>query len=69
VGTVRELRKQRFLSQRDLATAAGISRTTLAAIEDGRNPPRPRTARAIAAALAIEPAEIDWPTGDGERSA
>ena len=58
---LRELRKKRFLSQRDLATAAGISRTTLAALEDGKNPPRPSTARAVAAALGVDPADVDWP--------
>lgn len=59
--TLRDTRQKRFLSQRELAELAKVSRTTVAMIESGQSRPYPRTARALAAALGVEPGEIEWP--------
>lgn len=58
---VRRLRAKRYLSQAELATAAGISRTTIARIETGEIVPYPRTVRKLAEALGVEPAELAAP--------
>ncbi len=55
---VRRLRAQRYLSQAELATAAGISRTTIARIELGEIVPYPRTVRKLAEALGVEPTDL-----------
>lgn len=59
--TLREAREAKFLSQRELAEQAGVSRTAIANIELGQSRPYGRTARKIAEALGLEPAAIDWP--------
>ena len=68
---LRDARRQRFLSVRDLAKAAGVSTATIVAAESGRNVPYFGTARKIAAALSMSPADIDefaarLNLGDGE---
>jgi len=65
VKTLRDARLALFLSQQDLAAKAKIGRSTIAAIEAG-TPPRLSTARALAAALAMKPNDIDWPAKDGK---
>ena len=60
--TLREARLAKFISQEDLAKKSGVGRSTVATIEGG-TPPRLRTARLLAAALGVEPGEIDWPKG------
>ncbi len=52
-------RRQRYMSIRELATAAGVSPATIVNIEAGAHQPRYGTMRRIAAALASEPDEID----------
>jgi DNA-binding XRE family transcriptional regulator len=47
------------LSQRDLAREAGVTQKTIVDLELGRIEPRLQTMRKIAAALGIEPLEID----------
>jgi len=61
VPTLREARQAYFLSQQDLANAANVAKSTVVAIERGRHRPQPRTARALARALGITPAAIEWP--------
>lgn len=50
---IRKLRLERGLSQEQLAVRAGITRTTLAKLENTEAPTRTATLRAIAAALDV----------------
>jgi len=50
---LRELRAEHVLSQQDLATRAGVSKTTIVHIETGRIRPHPSTVRKLAAALGV----------------
>lgn len=50
---VRRLRELRALSQRELATQAGLSVTTVNRIETGQHKPMPRTVRKLAEALGV----------------
>lgn len=63
VQTIREWRYERFLSQEELAERAGLSHALVSHAETGKNRPRPRSLRAIAQALGIEPAQIKLPRG------
>ena len=56
---VRELRKARGLSQKELAAKASIDFTYLSKIENARRlPPRERVIRAMAVALQIDEGEL-----------
>jgi transcriptional regulator with XRE-family HTH domain len=57
--TLRAARAERLLSIRDLARAADVAPSTIFLTESGRTVPRPSVVRRIAAALEVEPAEID----------
>jgi len=60
--SLRELREGKFLSQRDLAKAAGVSRFTISELEGGKvRPRRGRTIRKLAKALGVDPSEIEIP--------
>jgi DNA-binding XRE family transcriptional regulator len=48
-----------MLSQRDLARAAGVTQKTIIDVELGRLEPRLQTMRKLAAALKVEPLEVD----------
>lgn len=50
---VRDLRERRMLSQQELADRAGVSLFTVQRIERGEGSVRPKTGRAIAAALGV----------------
>jgi len=65
VATLAELRLQKVLSQQELADAAKVGKSTVHEIERGHRVPHPRTRRALAAALGIEPNQIDWPAVGG----
>lgn len=55
-----ELRRRRPLTQAELAEASLVSEATIRAIENGyARRLRPKTMRAIAAALEVAPADID----------
>ena len=56
---LRELRSRRLLSIRDLADQAGVAPGTIVRIEAGEPLPRFVTMRKIAAALGVEPREIE----------
>jgi DNA-binding XRE family transcriptional regulator len=56
---LREARRRKFYSAIDLAEKAGVSAGTIYAIEAGRELPVLRTARKLAAALEIDPLEVD----------
>jgi len=55
---LRKLRDEKFLSQRELARAAGISPTTVFKLEANQAEPHPRTIRKLAEALGIEPSKL-----------
>lgn len=55
---IRTLRKDRGLSQEDLAHAAGLHRTHISLIERGQRSVRIETIEALALALRIQPGEL-----------
>jgi transcriptional regulator with XRE-family HTH domain len=55
---LRELREERLLSQQELASRAGVSKTTIVNIETGQIRPHPATLRKLAAALKVDPAAL-----------
>jgi transcriptional regulator with XRE-family HTH domain len=57
--SLRTLRLSKVLSQRDLAREAGVTQKTIVDLELGRIEPRLLTMRKLAAALGVEPLEID----------
>jgi transcriptional regulator with XRE-family HTH domain len=59
--SLRRLRVERFLSQRELARQAGLHAITLVRLEAGATAPSTRTVRALAAALGVEPRELTSP--------
>jgi transcriptional regulator with XRE-family HTH domain len=59
--TLRRLRIERFLSQRELARQAGLHAITLVRLEAGGTAPSARSVRALAAALGVEPCELTTP--------
>lgn len=58
---LRELRESRALSQDDLAKEAGLDRTTIIDLENGRRRPRPSSRRKLAQALRVRVEEIEFP--------
>ena len=54
------LRRQKALSQREIAAIAGISTSTYNRVEKGLDEPMPKTMHKIAKALGIEPSDIKW---------
>jgi transcriptional regulator with XRE-family HTH domain len=46
------------MSQEELASAAGVSEATVSRLETARFAARPRTVKALAAALGVEPAQL-----------
>jgi len=55
---LRELRRRRVLSMRDLQERSGVSPNTIWRIESGRQGAHPRTIRKLAEALGVEPEEL-----------
>ena len=55
---LKELRKERVLSLRELEERSGVSYNTIWRIEDGRQGAHPRTVRKLAEALGVEPSEL-----------
>ena len=55
---LKELRRERVLSLRELEEKSGVSYNTIWRLEDGRQGAHPRTIRKIARALGVEPAEL-----------
>jgi transcriptional regulator with XRE-family HTH domain len=56
---LRAWRAQKVLTQKDVAGLAGVSVSTVTAIERGKELPSAQTARKLASALGVEPLEID----------
>lgn len=60
-------RAQKDMSQKDLATAVGVSRQTINAIEQGEYNPTIRLCRAICRALGKTLDELFWEDEDNEK--
>jgi transcriptional regulator with XRE-family HTH domain len=58
VDTLREFRRQKGWSQKDLAVESGVGQDTISGIEKGRHEPRPSTLRKLADALDVEVADF-----------
>jgi transcriptional regulator with XRE-family HTH domain len=58
VERLKELRRERVLSLRELEEKSGVSYNTIWRIEDGRQGAHPRTIRKLADALDVAPAEL-----------
>ena len=58
VQRLKELRRQKVLSMRELEEMSGVSYNTIWRIENGHTGAQPRTIRKIAEVLGVEPAEL-----------
>ena len=58
VQRLRDLRRQRVLSMRELEEMSGVSYNTIWRLETGKTGAQPRTIRKIAQALRVDPAEL-----------
>ena len=58
VQKLRELRRRRVLTLRELEEESGVSYNTIWRIENGYREARPSTIRKLAAALGVEPQEL-----------
>jgi transcriptional regulator with XRE-family HTH domain len=55
---LRELRRQKVLSMRELEEMSGVSYNTIWRLENGITGALPRTIRKVARALGVDPAEL-----------
>lgn len=55
---LRELRRERAISQEDLESMTGVTQATISALECGKRGARPRTVRKLAEALGVNPKEL-----------
>jgi transcriptional regulator with XRE-family HTH domain len=55
---LRQLRRERALSQRDLSRVTGIAFDTISRLETGKQRAQHRTIRKLAEALGVEPKEL-----------
>jgi transcriptional regulator with XRE-family HTH domain len=55
---LRALRRERMLSQTELAVIVGTTQATVSALERGDRQAQPRTVRRLADVLGVEPAEL-----------
>ncbi len=55
---LKELRRERVLSLRELEQKSGVSYNTIWRLEDGRQGAHPKTVRKLAEALGVEPKEL-----------
>jgi transcriptional regulator with XRE-family HTH domain len=58
VERLKQLRRERVLSLRELEERSGVSYSTIWRIEDGRQGAHPRTVRKLAEALGVQPSEL-----------
>ena len=66
--TLKEARAARLMTMRDLAAKAGVASSTVYLIEHGRSVPQFAVIRKLAAALEVDPAEIEeFAAAIGER--
>ena len=70
---VKEIRRRKGWSQKDLAEESGVGQDTISGIESGRHEPRPSTLRKLADALDVEVADFfrepAIPLGEAPREA
>jgi len=59
MATLRYLRRNQLLSQRDLADKAGVNASTIYLIENGKTEPRLIIMRKICDALGVRPVDVD----------
>ena len=64
---LKSARAQKDMSQKDLATAVGVSRQTINAIEQGEYNPTIKLCRAICRALEKTLDELFWEDEDNEK--
>ena len=57
---LRVLRERLFITQTELAEAAGISLVTLNRLENNKQKPSFKTIRKLAKALGVEPGDIEF---------
>ena len=55
---LKELREERALSMRELASRSGVAHQTIYRLEHGQRNAHPRTVRHLAGALGVEPREL-----------
>jgi transcriptional regulator with XRE-family HTH domain len=55
---LRQLRRERMLSQAELARSAATTQATVSLLERGERTAQPRTVRKLADALGVEPREL-----------
>ena len=55
---LRELRRQRVLTLRELEERSGVAYNTIWHLENGKRGAQPRTLRKLAAALGVDPEEL-----------
>ena len=55
---LRQLRRERALSQRDLSRITGIAHDSISQLETGKRNAQPRTIRKLAEALGVKPKEL-----------
>jgi transcriptional regulator with XRE-family HTH domain len=58
VARLRELRRQRVLSMRELEDRSGVSYNTIWRLENGLTGAHPRTLRRLAEVLGVDPSEL-----------
>jgi transcriptional regulator with XRE-family HTH domain len=58
VERLKELRRNRVLSLRELEERSGVSYNTIWRLEDGRQGAHPKTVRKLAEALGVQPSEL-----------
>ena len=58
VERLKQLRRERVLSLRELEERSGVSYNTIWRLEDGRQGAHPRTVRKLANALGVQPSEL-----------
>jgi len=55
---LRQLRRERALSQRDLSRMTGVAHDSISQLETGKREAQPKTIRKLAEALGVEPKEL-----------
>ncbi len=58
INRLKELRKRRVLSMRDLSSRSGISYNTIWRLENGKTGAHPKTIRKLAEVLDVDPEEL-----------
>ena len=60
MATLKDIRHKRCISQADLSQRAGVAESTICRLERGHQKPTFRTIRKLAAALEVDPSEIEF---------